>query len=123
MVRRDGVPTTYHVNRDDVFSVSLVRWSYSVAYRLLAAGHLTWRGARERARSVIAFVENIVSVLFRFLNCQWAFVVVDRYIRSRGLLLAQCPAALRHRPIYAPWNDASKRAMAHDSCDVYTAEQ
>jgi hypothetical protein len=34
--------TTYHVNRDDVFSVSFVRCSWSVAYCLLAAtaGHL-----------------------------------------------------------------------------------
>jgi hypothetical protein len=55
----EGVTATYHVNRDDVFSVSLVRWSYSVAYHLLAFVHLC---VRESARSEIAFVENIVSV-------------------------------------------------------------
>lgn len=53
------IAVTHHVSRDDVFSVSLVRCSYSVAYDLLAAAHLTWYCVRERARNETVLVENI----------------------------------------------------------------
>lgn len=55
---------TDHVNCDDTSSVFFVRCSYSVAYILLAARHLTRRrGARARARDGIAFEENIIETL------------------------------------------------------------
>jgi hypothetical protein len=57
--------STYQVNREDVLSVSCVRWLCSVAYSLLTVGHLAWRGARDRARSDMAFVENMVCVNWR----------------------------------------------------------
>jgi len=53
--QRVGIVITHHVNRDDVFSVSLVRCSWSVAYGLLAAGHLALDGARDKARRDVAF--------------------------------------------------------------------
>ena len=52
--------TTHQVNRDEVFSVSCVRFSWSVAYDLLAVEHRIWHDTRGKARSETALVKNIL---------------------------------------------------------------
>ena len=84
---RVGIAITHHVNRDDVFSVSLVRCSWSVAYCLLAAGHLARQDTRDRARSEVALVVNIMSLL-KMMKCQRPVPALNMYAPSAQVLTA-----------------------------------
>ena len=85
--QRVGIATTHHVNRDDVFSVSLVRCSWSVAYCLLAAGHLARHGTRDKGRSEVALVVNIMSLL-KTMEWQRPVPALDMYAPSAQMLMA-----------------------------------
>ena len=84
---RVGIAITHHVNRDDVFSVSLVRCSWSVAYCLLAAGHLARQDTRDRARSEVALVVNIMSLL-KMMKCQRPVPALNMYAPSAQVFMA-----------------------------------
>ena len=87
IAQRVGIAITHHVNRDDVFSVSLVRCSWSVAYGLLAAGHLARHGTRDRARTEVALVVNIMSLL-KMMKCQRPVPALDMYAPSAQVFMA-----------------------------------